>query len=96
MKILATATPNKKYRHYANLKNTLIQARIVGGQVRFYEMHDGKEKRCLTHERVKSLFLNGRLINRKPFLEKENKQFISILYKNRKLNHSLVSQLINH
>jgi len=96
MKTIATARPNKNYINYRNLRDTIIEARIIGGQVRFYELRSGTEIKCLTQDLVKSLFSQNKLISDRPFLEKENPQFYAILYRNRKSNQETFTRLINH
>ena len=76
--VLATAKPNQLYRHFNNYQNIKIEVRKVGDQIRFYETYNKREK-CITRDFVKSLFRNNRHINKRPFLEKENKEFIKLL-----------------
>ena len=76
--VIATAIPNKKYRWYENIANTILEARASGNQVRFYSVANKKEK-CLAKQIVMDLFPTGCRINAQPFRATENKNFFNTL-----------------
>ena len=90
MKLLATATKNKRYRWRRNITFTL-EARLVGNQVRYYEITSMYES-CLSEEIVQTLFPNG-MIKDRPFSAKENPDFYAVLYRYKKRYKELYRKL---
>lgn len=100
-KVLARAFPNPLYLNHRNVKDMVLEARLVGGQVRYYETHPNTTKReyCLTEARVKSLFPVGKLKADQPFshnASKANKEFYAVLFKHRKRYAQQVAELKNN
>ena len=88
MKILATAHPNPRYRHYNNVKRIVLQARLVNSKVYFYEVDTENNKtKCRDKDFIKQL-INGKgeSINSRPFLHntKPNVKFYAVLMRHRK------------
>ena len=79
---LAIAKPNKKYLYFGCFVNTVIEARKSGTQIRFYEITDGKQIKCLSRKVVKELFNASSLIKQQPFLKKENREFYKLFKTN--------------
>ena len=75
----AIARPNKHYIYYNNLRSIVIEARKEGSDMKFYEVREGKDVKCLTVDTVKNLFPSRVLTIRQPFLKKENRQFYKLL-----------------
>ena len=90
MKILATATKNKRYHWHRNITFT-IEARLTGNQVRYYEVTSNYES-CLTEETVRKLFSGG-MIKDRPFLAKENRDFYAVLNRRKKQYKELYRKL---
>jgi hypothetical protein len=78
MKVLATAYPSTRYRWFASLKDTKLEARQTNSTIRFYEIFQGKEK-SITTALVKSLFPTDCRIVDRPFLVQDNKDFYTVL-----------------
>lgn len=97
MKILASAHPNKQYEHYANLRNTVIQAKLINNKIIFYELDRQRPnwKKRQPEQFVKSLFLNGIAIKSQPFTKQGNRDFYVILYRDKIRYRECFKQLLN-
>lgn len=92
MKILATAKPSRQYRWYKSISDFVIQARLTNSQVRYYEVSDWRNEKCLQEELVKALFPLG-LIKDRPFLVKENQNFYAVLHRRKKQYKEIYNKL---
>jgi hypothetical protein len=70
--VLSIININKAYRR--NYHDRMIEVRKVGSQVRFYEIKQstGKEIKCLSHELIKWMIRNNRI------LKSDNKEFFKL------------------
>jgi len=95
MKILAKAYPNPLYINHNNLKDVVLEARLVNDQVRFYETHPETTNKeiCLSEKVVRSLFPLGKSKTDQPFLKHINKEFWAVLYRRRKRHNEQVTEL---
>lgn len=97
MKIIAIAKPNKQYEHYANLHNTIIQARLLHHKIIFYELDHSRPnwKKRQPEQFVKSLFLNGVAIKSQPFTKQGNRDFYAVLYRQQTQYRDHFKQILN-
>ena len=95
MKILARAKPSKRYRWYNSISDLILQARLVGGRVIYYELHesDSSWSKSLSQDQVKAMFPKGKRIKDQPFLKKENRDFYTVLHR-RKEKYKAAYQLL--
>jgi hypothetical protein len=77
-KLLATATPNPAYEYRQNFVGVTMEARLMGTQVRFFELNNG-DVFPLTHETVGHMFKPDHLIVDQPYLIKDNRAFYDVL-----------------
>jgi len=89
--LLAVAKPNFSYQYVNNFKNIILEARLIGHKVMYYEVHvDGIKKGkeiCLRQEIVHELFHCSRLIHERPFVMKPNRDFYAVLERHRSKYH---------
>lgn len=82
--VLATAYPSPLYRYYGNMKPLIIEARLVGSSVRFYEIDTRNNKtNLLKQELVRELFPLGKSKTEQPFRKQGNESFYAVLYQDR-------------
>lgn len=83
MKLLATATPNKRYRWYGSLADVHLEARLVNTRLHFYEVSPYRQRQ-IGESLVKALFPEQIRIRERPFLKDNNPEFFAILHRHRK------------
>jgi len=85
MRILATAHPSETYRWYQSIRDFVIQARLTNNRLYYYEVSlDGnRPEKCLPEATVKALFPTGIPLRDRPFSIKENRDFYTVLNRNR-------------
>lgn len=97
MKVLAKAYPNPRYMHYNNVKRVVLEARLTGNRVHFYEVDTENGKSKFRDEQFIKELINGKgeSINRRPFLHnsKVNADFYAVLMRNRKRYRDTFLQL---
>jgi len=84
MKRIVKAYPNKRYRHYNNLKNTHFEAVTENNKIIFFEVNSNGKRSEIPKMLVRECFkFENPLypITSKPFLKEENKVFYELLRK---------------
>jgi len=83
--VLAKAIPNWQYKYIANFRDVILEARLVGSKVMFYEVREDGREFCLRQETVHQLFDSSTLIIERPFLakSKDNRDFYAVLNRHR-------------
>jgi hypothetical protein len=86
MRILATAKPNQTYENLHSISDLVLQAQLINNNVSFYETHEKDENwvKRLSVELVKSMFIRNKRIIERPFLASENRDFYTVLYRDKR------------
>ena len=91
MKVVAK--PNPKYRWYNNFHNVEFFAEITNGRVTFYLVEDGNVKQ-VSQEFVRKFFPEEKRLKDRPFTKKGNRNFYTVLYRNKKQYYNAFQALV--
>lgn len=90
MKTIAIGFINPSYEHKNNFLNVHFEARQIGGQIRYYEVCNGKDVKCL------SLELINWMISTKRIIKKNSASFITVVKRNKKKYVEKYKELIKN
>jgi len=96
-KLLATAFPNPLYENILSLHDVILEVRLEDNKIQYFETHSRKKDWItkISEETVKALFTRDVIIKERPFLHSENKQFYTVLNRERSKYQSLYQKLLN-
>ena len=93
-KILATASPNPDYRHYACIRDASYVVIMNNSKISFYQLDDIIPQRRVSEQYVKLSFDQSKSIKYRQYLKKGNELFYAVLFRNKKKYRIIFENLI--
>jgi hypothetical protein len=93
IEVLATAKVNELYRWKTTFSKCKIDATVEDGNVLFLEYFNGNVN-VLNENLVASLFPLGISVPDRPFLIRDNQDFYTVLYRNKKRFHEKYEEIV--